>query len=73
MDGQQDTHDGSPKPTQRTAKYFQYPHGLQYTKCTPNNIIILTGEDDYSQDRFPAIQPVTSVKKGAGISLTWQQ
>jgi hypothetical protein len=48
---------GHPKLTRRTAKNFQYPHGLQYTN-TPINIIILTGEDDYSSDRFPEIQEI---------------
>jgi hypothetical protein len=41
--------------TRHTANNFQFPW-LQYTKYTLNNIIILTGEDDYSQDRFLATQ-----------------
>jgi hypothetical protein len=28
------------------------------TPNTPINIIILTGEEDYSQDRFPEIQEI---------------
>ncbi len=34
---------------------------LQYTKYTLNIIIILTGEDDNSQDRFPAIQEIVLI------------
>ncbi len=54
MDGQHDTRDGSPK------KIFNTP-GLQYTKYPLVNIIILTGEDYYSQDRFPAIHPYSGL------------
>jgi hypothetical protein len=49
MDGQHDTRDGSSKPTWRTAKNFQFPHGLQYAKRTHDDIIILTGEDDTTE------------------------
>ncbi len=61
MDGQHDTRDGPPKQTRLTAK-ISNSHGLQWTKYTLNNIIILTGEDDYSKDRFPTIHSYTVYK-----------
>jgi hypothetical protein len=66
-DGQRDTRDGSSKPTRRTAKNFQYPHGLQYAKYPPSNIIILTGEDDAS--RFDSWQYNTVSAKSLDRSL----
>ncbi len=56
MDGQLDTCYGSLGQPGALLYIFYIFTQLQYTKYMLNIIIILIGEDDNSQDRFPAIQ-----------------